>query len=384
MGIKLNVVYIGPSPFPVGGATTKRKRYMIDYMNEHNIESHYLVCDFKQKGKVVNPIEGSYGKCTYRDITNIANNKKFLTFWKEGKKQLSKWYNPQSKNILIFNTILHWQAYPFYKFAIKKGYHIVFDQVETSMLLSGKSSFLHKINIIVSECLSHGAYKRSAGFVISSALLKDNRDRFPHRKLCLLPNSTPILCSKTKKELNTPLQLLYAGTYAPKDGVSYLINGVIQAKEKGCDCKLILLGKGEEKDMEILELAKDKDYISYLGFVSDEELVQYLLQSDVLCMTRTNSRFANYGFPFKLSEYLATSNIVLATNVGDVSEYVKDKESAFIVEPENSTAIAYAIIDIINNPESALKIAGNGFEVMKMNFSIENVGRRFINFLNKI
>lgn len=384
MSIKLNVVYIGSTPFPIGGATTKRRRYMIDYMNGHNIESHYLVCDFRQKGKIVNPVEGSYCKCTYRDITNIANNRNFLTFWKEGKKQLSKWFNPQSKNILIFNTVLYWQEFPFYKYAVKIGYHIVFDQVETSFLLSGKASFLHKINIKISECLSHWAYKKSAGFVISHALLKENRNKYPNRQLCLLPNSTPVLCSKPKKELNTPIQLLYAGTYSPKDGVGYLINGVIQAKEKGCDCKLILLGKGEEKDMEILELAKDKDYISYLGFVSDEELVKYLLRSDILCMTRTNSRFANYGFPFKLSEYLATSNIVLATNVGDVCEYVKDQESAFIVEPENSAAIASAIINITRNPETALKIAGNGFEVMKMNFSIENVGRRFVDFLYKI
>ena len=58
---KLNVVYIGPQSFPLGGATTKRRRYMIDYLNSQNIQSHYLVTDFKQRGGQKNPIEGHYG-----------------------------------------------------------------------------------------------------------------------------------------------------------------------------------------------------------------------------------------------------------------------------------------------------------------------------------
>lgn len=70
--------------------------------------------------------------------------------------------------------------------------------------------------------------------------------------------------------------------------------------------------------MAILDSVKDKAYIRYLGFVSDEELIEQLLESDILCMTRCNSVFANYGFPFKLSEYLSTDNVVLATSVGDL------------------------------------------------------------------
>ena len=71
--MKINVVYIGPQSFPIGGATTKRRRYMIDYMNNHNIQSHYLVCDFKQRGKPVNKIKGVYGLCDYYDIEAERN-----------------------------------------------------------------------------------------------------------------------------------------------------------------------------------------------------------------------------------------------------------------------------------------------------------------------
>lgn len=380
----MNVVYIGPQSFPSGGATTKRRRYMVDYMNANGIPCHYLCCDFKQREKRCNDTKGLYGKCDYLDVTPIADGKHYISFWRTGKKQLKEWYKDNCKNILIFDTLLYWFDYPFYRYAKKMGYHVVFDQVETSYLQNGKVSFAHSLNIRLGEWLSDKAFKKSPAFVISQALQEENSNRYPNRKLCLLPNSTPVLNDIPKTKIGSPLLLLYSGTYAPKDGVSDLIDGVIEAHEKGCNCKLILLGKGNVEDMKVLQKAEGKAYIEYRGFVSDEELLQTMIKSDVLCMTRTNSRFANYGFPFKLSEYLATGNILLATSVGDVCQYVNDKKSAYIVAPESSTAIANAILHISNNHEEALQVAKNGFESMKEHFSIEIVGKKFVDFLSLI
>lgn len=380
----LNVVYIGPQSFPFGGATTKRRRYMVDYMNTKGIPCHYLCCDFKQREKRCNDTAGVYGNCDYLDITPIANGKKYLNFWRTGKKQLKDWYKDDCKNVLIFDTLLCWFDYPFYRFAKKIGYHVVFDQVETSYLQNGKVSFTHSLNIRLGEWLSNRAFKKCPAFVISKALWEENATRYPGRQLCLLPNSTPILNDVPKTKIGSPLLLLYSGTYAPKDGVGYLIDGVIEAHEKGCNCKLILLGKGNAEDMKVLQKAKGKAYIEYRGFVSEEELLQTMIECDVLCMTRTNSRFANYGFPFKLSEYLATGNILLATNVGDVCQYVEDKKSAFIVDTENSNSIAKAIKYVDTHHEESLKIAFNGFSVMQKRFSICCIGELFTSFLKKI
>ena len=107
-------------------------------------------------------------------------------------------------------------------------------------------------------------------------------------------------------------------------------------------------------------------------------------ECDILCMTRTNSRFANFGFPFKLSEYLSTGNILLATNVGDVGLYVQDKVSALVVEPENPSEIAKAIKYVDTHHEESLKIAHSGHEIMKERFSVENIGKIFIGYLKTI
>ena len=256
--------------------------------------------------------------------------------------------------------------------------------METSYLQNGKIDFLHSINIRISEFFSDKAYRHSSAFVISNNLMNEVHKKYPNRKLCLLPNSTPQLNKQSRDALNKPLKILYSGTYSPKDGVEYLLKGVMEAHKNGIAVELILLGKGSKEDMKVLDIAKEKDYIHYLGYVSDEELNSYLLACDVLCMTRCNSRFANYGFPFKLSEYLATGNIVLATNVGDVEVYVKDKESAYIIPSENSHVIATTLQHIVEYPQEALNVANGGLKVMQQYFSIESIGMIFVNFLKEV
>ena len=244
---------------------------------------------------------------------------------------------------------------------------------------------MFRLQVRLSEYLSNRAYRECPAFVISTALQKENETKFPGRKLCLLPNSTPIIKAEPKTTFNSPLLLLYSGTYTPKDGVADLLGGVIEAHNSGVDCRLILLGKGTANDMKVLDKAVNLDFVEYRGFVSDEELEETIKKCDILCMTRTNSRFVNFGFPFKLSEYLATGNILLATNEGDVCRYVQDKVSALVVvPPDDPKAIAEAIKFVIDYPEESLEIGLNGFMVIDKYFSIDTVGATFVTFLENI
>ena len=288
METNLNIVYIGPHSFPLGGATTKRRKYMVDYMNTHGIQSHVLITGLKKDLRYNNASSGIYGLADYYDLTPFAIKFQMSKFLSEGKKKLNNWFINDKKNILIFPTIITVFEWPLYKYAEQLGYKVIFDQVETSFFLNGKMSFLHWLYIGMSEKLSHFAYKKNAAFVISTALYDAVHSKYPNRKICLLPNSTPLHNDKAKKILHNPLLILYSGTYSPKDGVTYLIEGVIKAFEQGCQCRLILLGKGTPEDMKVLNKIKNKKYIEYRGFVSDEELINTMKNCDVLCMTRTN------------------------------------------------------------------------------------------------
>lgn len=384
--MELNIVYIGPLSFPSGYASTKRRRYMIDYINQLHISAHVLCTRYNKNKAFNNPSCGYYGSTNYYDISTFINKKKLFQYYKIGNEQLKKWYDPNKKNILIFHTILNLEDSPFFFYAYKLGYKILFDQVETSYIAAGTNASLkRKCYIGLCELVSNYAYKKASGsFVISKALWNHIKMKYPNMPLCLLPNSTPIYQKEKKSQPSIPMKILYSGTYAPKDGVKYLIEGFLQAVNLGVDCELILTGGGTPEDMEVLESIKDNPRVHYLGFLSDEEFLKTMLSCDLLTMTRANSVFANFGFPFKLSEYLSTGNVVLASKVSDVSDYLEDKKNALLVEPENAREIANAIKYAYDNPNEMIKIGSSGLETMQLHFSIKTVGKKFVDFLNCI
>lgn len=305
---------------------------------------------------------------------------------KAGKRWLKQWKDDRKKNILIFPTILDVVDYPFFSYAKKSGYKIVFDQVETSYRAKGTTTSLkRKLHVFINELIAHKAYNNCNGsFVISEALRIQNEKNYPKMNLELLPNSTPILRKQKKVSFSTNPRILYAGTYAPKDGVVYLIKAFLKVISDGYKCKLVLTGKGRDCDMKVLNLVKGNPNVEYLGRVSDERLNEVLLSSDILTMTRENSHFANCGFPFKLSEYLATGNVVLATKVSDVGIYLKHLENAYLVEPENIDQIASGIEYLISNQNKAVEMGEKGLDVANFSFGIENIGHTFVNFLQSI
>lgn len=377
---KLNIVLIGTATFPEGPAITKRRRFMVDYLNKHNIPCHVLVTGFR-KSEIPNPQSGFYGKTEFVNVSHLFAEHKYSSYYKKGKEYLRTWYDKDAKNILLFSSLINFNDNTFYKYATKLGYYVVFDIVETAFWKYEKLSLKSKIRYYINEHFSKKAYKTSAAFVISERLREEFKSAYPNMPMCLLPNSTPIGVIEGRKKLNETLQILYAGTYAAKEGVTYLIEGVKQAIDNGCKCKLILLGKAPQA---LREKYGNETHIDFKGFVSDEELYQLQMVSDVLAMVRTNSIFANYGFPFKLSEYLATGNIVLSTKVSDVEKYLTDKKDAYLIEPENSKAICDAIMHIASNPEEACAVAQNGLKTANERFSIEVVGKIFEDFLKTL
>lgn len=384
MNKPLNIIYFGNNPFPIGAATTKRRRYMLDYMNGHHIECHVLVT--WHSGKSENANDGMYGNCDYHDISHLFHLSSIRNYYKEGKHWLWEWFNADKKNVLICGTVVEFVDYPLFTFAKKIGYKIVMDKVETNYLQMSKHlPIKFRIHAGLNESI-HGKVDNNTDgcFVISNALYDENHSAYPKMPLCILPNATPILQKQPKKKLSDIPVVLYTGTFAPKDGVEYLIKGFLLARKRGVNCKLVLTGKGNDFDMKVLDLIKGNPNVEYKGRVPDEELNRILLDSDILTMTRINSRFANYGFPFKLSESLATGNPVIASDVSDVTKYVRHKESAYVVRPESVEDIADGIQFYVEHPEDALRIGQNGLAVAKEKFGIDNVGRILVNFLESI
>jgi glycosyltransferase involved in cell wall biosynthesis len=203
-----------------------------------------------------------------------------------------------------------------------------------------------------------------------------------------LPISTQIdkiLSYKITTEKKEIIKVFYGGTFGSKDGIRFLIEGFECVCTKISNIELILTGKGNTYNIEILknriETSKYKNRISYIGFLSQEDYYKVMVNSDILCMVRENSEYANAGFPFKLGEYLASGNAVIATNVGDINDYLENDKNAIIIEPESSNEICNATLKLILNSDLRHKIGHEGQKAARQYFDANMISEKLFSIL---
>lgn len=372
-----NIVFIGRPTFPVGGAMTKRHRYYIDYLSTLENVKITKVCTWQDKlGQ--NDEEGLYNKCVRYYNTRMP--KKFSSFLPISdwcKRILKDCFLQDGKNIAIFCSYFSLEQIPAMLYAKKLGYKVVCDVVENYDAKGGNMTTPLRIAYKLCKLF---CYKKTDAFFVISNQIGEVYQKY-HKPMLMISNSAPIKNVISKGEFHTPMKVVYTGTFAAKDGLSYLVEAFDAFTQKFGDvAELLLIGKGKG-DEKMEHIINSNPQITKMGFVTDEVLEKTQQDADILCMTRCNSEFANYGFPFKLSEYLATGNIVLSTSVGDVPLYIKDKTNGLLVQPEDSQAIMKALEYAYTHQNECLKMGVNGLNTVKESFSVRKNGEKLYNFI---
>lgn len=269
------------------------------------------------------------------------------------------------------------------------GYKVVLDIVETIYIFDSKISilskllnktskfFLNYINllvdgiIVITDHLENIAYTKSKG---KSPIIK-----IP---ITINPEEYKIYSESLHRTI------FYGGSFSPKDGLNNLLKAVEVLNNDGFDCDLVITGKGLKADMDLffneLKRFKHKQKIIYKGYVSRQEYLSILSSSSILCMTRIDSEFANAGFPFKLGEMLASGKPVIATNIGEVSNYLSHSINAMIIQPDNIEELIQTIKYLILNPKDAFEIGLKGKSLAVKDFNAQIHTDRLIHFLKSI
>jgi glycosyltransferase involved in cell wall biosynthesis len=252
------------------------------------------------------------------------------------------------------------------------------EKMSLSEDFSGVIGFLNRQSQKITEKISP---KIGNGLIVISTALNSHYLKYIKQKKILI---NPVLVStemikvpdqeifgmikeRLKREYNYKYLLVYNGSYGEKDGIYYLIDSFHLILRDFPDTLFIMTGKNHDKLImnRIIEYIRNKgleNRIILTGFVKSEELSCYNNLADILLVCRSDSPFANHGFPWKLGEYCMTGRPVIATKVSDIGLYFRDNEDLFIVEAENSKAVAEKAVYIFNNYDSALGVAKRGKE----------------------
>ena len=286
-----------------------------------------------------------------RGVSGVFNNIPYSYGKLNALTRIAKFKARERKNIIILETLIGAKELIYVLFAKLLGYKVVLDKVEYFGYIEDKMSYEQTIDIKIGLICEEYLEWFADGLLVISTLLADKYKKLK-KPILLMPNSVPIysLVESNKNKFNQPVKIVYAGSFAKKDGVEYLIRACKELY-KNYRIELHLIGKGtieNEKRIEN-EIGSFHSMIYKHGFIEEGQFQQNLLDADILAVTRTNSKFANYRFPYKLTEYLCTGNPIICTRVGDLTLYLENKKNVIFAVAEDVNSIYNALEFCLNN-----------------------------------
>lgn len=229
--------------------------------------------------------------------------------------------------------------------------------------------------------------------VISTALERMYRPRIGRRaRLLVLPASVDL--SRFEDGATPgPVEGRYVAwcgsVWGRKDGVMQLVQAFAQIADRHPDVRLVLMAPLDEsadcrRTREAIRGSGCADRIVTTGLVSQAEMPRYLRHAVVLTLARPSSVQAEYGFPTKLVEYLASGRPVIVTRVGDIPRYVEDGVNGYLVDPDDVRGFAMKIDHVLDHPDEARIVGDRGLQLARDVFSTGAQGPQLAAFLHSL
>lgn len=370
--------------YPIGWAVTKKVQNMLYYLLLQKIDINVISFRGKIPQQSEKGIDNGIPYVTIGMGTEIRllNLHKIVIYYVKGLKLILTHRKKECKNVFYCVGPVNIENLLFVLWARLLHYKLVFDINEDYSFFEDSVKLTSRFKIWTIRQLDILTYLWSRAIVVVSTHLQNKYLKQNKRPVVLIPVTAKENFNSSKNTFNDPLQVLYAGSFDLKDGVDDIIIGFNSFNSDFPNARLIMTGKSDQQ-LKYLEKYRSYPNIIFKGHLSDDEFYDLLKNADVLCMCRTNSAFANAGFPFKLGEYLATGNTVIATKASDVQNYLTP-DDAYLIDSNSPAQICGALKEIAGNPDLARKIGLNGMKKYRKFFSPEVNGKLLYDLLIRI
>lgn len=120
-------------------------------------------------------------------------------------------------------------------------------------------------------------------------------------------------------------------------------------------------------------------YVGPVRLDRRSDLVRLYQGAEALVLSSTQETFGRV-----LAEAMACETPVVATRCGAPEEVVQDGENGFLVPSGDSTAMAEAILRIVDDPGLRERMGQAGRESVLANFAIDIVGKRLVDSFRRV
>jgi glycosyltransferase involved in cell wall biosynthesis len=124
--------------------------------------------------------------------------------------------------------------------------------------------------------------------------------------------------------------------------------------------RLLMIGSGNRltATRQIVESAGIADAVVFTGLVEQSDGPRYLAACDVLVSPHVPNPDGTpfFGSPTKLFEYMAMGRGIVASNLDQIGDVLRDRETALLVRPGDTGELACAIERLVDDPDLARRL----------------------------
>ncbi len=186
--------------------------------------------------------------------------------------------------------------------------------------------------------------------------------------------------------LRNKIVLLTVGRLVKAKGHDTVLESISILRDKIPNLHYVIVGEGAEKQnisKRIHELNLD-DMVTMAGYVSEATLEMYYGLADVFVMAGRPTKEFIEGFGLVFIEAGIRGKAVIGTRVGGIPEAISDHETGLLVPPNNPSAFASAIEQLVSSIELRERLAHNALPWIESHFSLQAMGKKNLALLNSL
>ena len=161
----------------------------------------------------------------------------------------------------------------------------------------------------------------------------------------------------------------------------------VRMNPKNLPCLVIAGISDKETDKKIDGLSREigiSDKVEIVGFLEETTLDQKIYSSIAAVLPLFDDERSAARFPTKLAEYLCRGIPVIASKVGEVGLYLKDEDTAVLVETQEAEVFGKKMIWAFENKDKISQIGLNGKKLAKIEFYYKSHMHKLDKYISQI
>jgi len=175
--------------------------------------------------------------------------------------------------------------------------------------------------------------------------------------------------------------VLFAGNLSHWQGIDTLLDSIPIVLKTVPPVRFLIVGDGTLRghlETRIRTMSLEK-HVLFTGMVLHEQVPRYINLADVCVSPKRNypSGLSLFTSPLKVYEYLACGKAVVSSRVAGL-EFIEEKETGVLVDPENPEALAEGIVTLLRDPLRRAHMGRNGVALARAEFDWKKRAYQFL------